>query len=130
MTQEEVHLYLKSISEIPTNISIIPNISLQLREHIPDSLSIVEEKLKSLSETLSRSIESLKVQLSATLNHLLEIRVHIPDVQELTPPLLDTPKMDPEPESDSHQAQERLFQDTAELQSVSSQEEVEMKSLL
>ena len=88
----------------------------------------VEEKLLSQQVTFSQSTEFHKVQQSATLNHQLEIKVHIQDVQVLMPQLLVILKMDPEPESDYHQDQEKLFQVFVELQSVSLPVEVEMKN--
>jgi hypothetical protein len=76
----------------------------------------VEEKLPYQPVTFSQLIEFLKVQLSATLNHQLEIKAHIQDVQVLMLQLLVTPKMELELESDYHQVQEKLFQDFVELQ--------------
>ncbi len=114
-TQEEVVLFLKSTSETHINTSTTPNISSLLKELTQDNTYSVEERLPSQQVTSSQSIESQKVQPSATFNPQLETRELIPDVQEHTQPLLDIQMMAAEPESDSHQEPEKPFLVFAEL---------------
>ena len=118
----------KSTSEIHINTNTTPNISLQLKVLTPVNTCSLAEKLPYQQETSSQSIESLKVPPFATLSLLLVIKELIPDAQELTPPLLVTLMTEAEPESDSHQEPEKLFQAFAELPLVLSLVEVETKS--
>jgi hypothetical protein len=71
-------------------------------------------KLLSLLAMFYQLTKLLKVQLSAILNHLLEIKDLIPDVQEPMQLLLDTQMMEQEQESDFHQVPEKLFLVAAE----------------
>ena len=87
------------------------------------------EKLKFQLVMFYLLTESQKVLLFAILNHLLAIRAHTQDVQELMRLLLGIHKMEVEPESDYHQDQEKLFQEIVELQLESLLEEEEIKSL-
>ena len=61
-------------------------------------------------------IKSLKVQLSATFNHLLEIKDLIQDAQEHMQLLSGTLMMVQEQELGFPQDQEKLFLEAAELQ--------------
>ena len=88
----------------------------------------MEEKQLSQPVMFSQSTKSQKVQPSATSNHPLVIKEVIQDVQELMPPLLDTPMMEVEPESDYHQVPEKPFQVFAEPLLVSLQVEEETKN--
>ena len=121
-------LSLKSTSEIPININITLSTSLLLKELIVDSISLLAERPLYLLETFFQSTESLKVLPFATSSLLLETRVLTPDALALMPPLLDTPMMAAEPESDCHQEPEKLFPVSAEPQSVSLPVEAETKS--
>ena len=121
-------LSLKSISEIPININITLSTSLLLKELIVDSISLPVERPLYLLVTFCQSTESLKVPPFATLSLLLETRALTPDALALMPPLLDTPMMAAEPESDSHQEPEKPFPVSAEPQSVSLPVEAETKS--
>ena len=127
--QEEVALSLKSISEIHINTSIIHSISSLLKELTADNIFSVVKKLQYQPVMFFQSIALLKVLLSATLNHQLEIKVNIQDALELMPPLSDIQMMEVEPESDYHQVPEKLFQAFAEPPSELLPEEVETKSL-
>jgi hypothetical protein len=121
-------LSLKSTSEIPININITLSTSLLLKELIVDSISLLAERPLYLLVTFCQSTESLKVPPFATSSLLLETRALTPDALALMPPLLDTPMMAAEPESDSHQEPERPFPVSAEPQSVSLPVEAETKS--
>ena len=71
----------------------------------------------------------LKVQPSAILNPLLEIKDHTQDALVHMQLLLDTLMTAAEPESDFHQDPEKLFLAIAEPLLVLLQVEVEMKNL-
>ena len=118
----------KSISETLINTSTTLSTSSPLKEPTLDSMSLPEERLPYQLEMSFQLTESQKVPPSATLSLQLVIKELIPDVQELTPPLLDTLMTEAEPELDSHQVPEKPFQGFAELPSVSLQVEEETKS--
>jgi hypothetical protein len=119
---------LKSISETHINTNITLSTSSPLKEPTPDNTYSLEERPPSQQVTSSQSTESLKVPPSATSNLPSETRVLTPDAQEPTPPLLDTPMMEAEPESDSHQVPEKPSQASAEPPSVSLPVEEETKN--
>jgi len=102
------------ISEILININILNNTSSPPKELIPDNTYIVETKLPSLSETFYPSVTYPKVPLYVTLNKELETEVYSLEPPELVPPLLDTPKMDPKPESDYLLVPEKPYLDYVE----------------
>ena len=85
-------------------------------------------KLLSPLETYYQLTILLKVQLSAIFNLQLVIKVHIQDALVHMQLLLGIPMMVAEPELDSLQVLERLFQETAELQLELLLVEEEMKS--
>ena len=93
-----------------------------------DNIYSVEEKQLYQLVMFSQLIVFLKVQLSATSNQVLEIKVNIQDALELMPLLLDILMTEVEPESDYHQVPERLFQVFAEPQSGLFQAEEETKN--
>jgi len=128
MIQEEDVLSSRSISETHINTRSKLSISLPLKEHTVDSTSSVEEKPQLPQETSSQSTKFLKVPPFATSSHQSETKDRTQDVQEHTPPLSDTLKMDQRPESDFHQEPERLFQEAAEPQLVLLLEEEETRS--
>jgi hypothetical protein len=128
MIQGEDVPWSKSISETHINIKNKHNTSSQPKEHIPDSMSFVEEKPQFRLETFCPSIKSQKVPLFATFNHLSGIKDPIQDAQEHTQLSLVTLKMAPKLELDCHLVLERLFLDFAEQQSELSPEVEEMKN--
>ena len=128
MTQEGALHFSKLILETPTDTSITLNISWLLKVPIPDNIFSVEGKLLYLLEISSQSTEFLKEQPSATSNLPSETKVHTLDVPAHMPLLLVTLKMVQEQELDCHPVQEKLFQETVELQLESLQVEVEMRS--
>jgi len=73
---------------------------LPLKEPTPDNSFTVEPKPKLTLETFYPSTPSPKVPLSATSNKDLETEEFSPKLLELTVPLSDTLKTEPEPESD------------------------------
>eukprot|EP00178_Gracilaria_changii_P011733 TRINITY_DN3310_c0_g5_i1.p2 TRINITY_DN3310_c0_g5~~TRINITY_DN3310_c0_g5_i1.p2 ORF type:complete len:131 (-),score=11.15 TRINITY_DN3310_c0_g5_i1:194-586(-) len=129
MTPEEVAPSSKSISETPINIKKKLSTFWQLREPIPDSTFLPEEKQPSQLAMFFLSVKSQKEQLSATSNPELVIKEVSQDVQVPMPQLLVTLKMDPKLESDFPQDLERLSTVTAEPLSELLRVEVEMISL-
>jgi hypothetical protein len=87
-----------------------------------------EEKQLFQLVTYFQSTEFQKEQPFVTLNHQSAIKDHILDVLVHMPPLLVTLMMEPEPESDYHQVQEKQSQVYAEPLLESLLVEVETKS--
>ena len=127
-TPEETAPSSKSISETLINTKSKLSTSWQPRALTQASTSFAAEKPLSQLATYSLSTKSQREQPSATSNHRLEIRENTQDVQAPTPPSSVTLTTDLRPESDCPQAPERLFLETAELQSASLLVEVETRS--
>ena len=126
MTPEEEPLWSKSTSKTPINTRKTLNISSLLKVNIQDNTSSVEERLKSPLETSFPSPISPKEPPSATSSLQSVIKAHTLDALAPMPPLSDTLKE--RLESDFHLVQERPSPEAAEPQSVSLQEEDEMRS--
>ena len=82
------------ISEIHISTDTSNNSSSLLKELIPDNISIVEPKLPFKSVTFYLSTWYPKEPLYVTLNKELETEEYSPELPELPPLLLVTPKME------------------------------------
>ena len=130
MTQEEGPHSLKLTSETLTDTNTEPSIFWLLKAHTQVNICSVAEKPLSPLEMCSQLTEFPREQPFVTLNLQLVIKVHTQDALELMPPSLGILKMEPEPESDFHQDQEKQSQELAEPLLELSLEEEETRSLL